>query len=200
MRTAAILAGGQARRFGGRAKALLPLGTLRLIDRQLNVLRPVVDEIGIVTTDRAQYDALGVPVWQDLSPGRGPLGGIQTALAHTAAAWTLVVAGDLPFLTTPFLEHLVQSGENAETDIVIPRTDDGHQPLCAAYGRACESVIRRRIDAGLLKVTDILVELRVRELGPEEVARFDPSGTLFMNVNTPDDYTRAQALVADSSR
>ena len=94
----------------------------------------------------------------------------------------------------------MQSGENAETDIVIPRTDDGHQPLCAAYGRACESVIRRRIDAGLLKVTDILVELRVRELGPEEVARFDPSGTLFMNVNTPDDYTRAQALVADSSR
>ena len=74
MRTAAILAGGQARRFGGRAKALLPLGTLRLIDRQLNVLRPVVDEIGIVTTDRAQYDALGVPVWQDLSPGKGPAG------------------------------------------------------------------------------------------------------------------------------
>ena len=196
MRTAAILAGGQARRFGGRAKALLPLGTQRLIDRQLSVLKPVAHEVGIVASDRDRYDSIDAPVWGDLNPGQGPLGGIQTALAETGAAWTLIVACDLPFLTTVFLEHLMRTGEDAEADVVIPRTDDGPQPLCAAYGRACEPVIRRRIDAGMLKVTDLLSDVRVRELGPEDIAPFDPDGILFMNVNTQADYTRAQDLVA----
>ena len=149
-----------------------------------------------MTTERDRYDSLDAPVWEDLIPGHGPLGGIQTALAATGATWTLIVACDLPFLTTMFLEHLLRTGEDAEADVVMPRTEDGPQPLCAAYGRACEPVIRRRIAAGMLKVTDMLSDLRVRELGPEDIAPFDSDGILFMNVNTPDDYARAQDLVA----
>ena len=198
MRTAAILAGGRARRFGGRPKALLPIGDQRIIDHQIAVLRTVADQLAIVTIDRDRYGALGVPVWEDLVPGAGPLGGIYTALVNATTSHTLVVAGDMPFLTAPFLRRLAQVGR--DVDVAIPRTADGYQPLCACYGSRCAPVIRRSIEGNALKVTDLLSEVSVRELGPEELEPFDPDGRLFFNINTPDDYERCLALAAGRRR
>ena len=197
MCTAAVLAGGRGRRLGGRHKALLALGDGPIIERQLNILRPVVDSVAIVANDRDRYLHLGVPVWPDVQPGAGPLGGILTALAHAADAATLVVAGDMPFLTSAFLRYLVHaSGKSDAVDVTIPRPDDGYQPLCAVYQPRCLSVIRRHVEAGSLKVTDILAELRVRELHGDELSAFDPNETLFFNLNTPEDYTRGLAIAS----
>ena len=192
--TAAILAGGQARRFGGRQKALLPIGGQRIIDRLLAVLRSVADHVLIVANERHLYDALGVPVREDVLPHAGPLGGIYTALVATTTPQTLVVAGDMPFLSVPFLRHLAQVGRNV--DVAIPCTVDGYHPLCASYGDRCVSIIERQIGAGALKVADLLSGIDVHELGPDETARFDPDGTLFFNVNTPGAYARSLALAA----
>ncbi len=195
MCTAAVLAGGRGRRLGGRHKALLTLGDGPIIDRQINTLRPVVNSVAIVANDRDRYMYLGVPVWPDLHPGVGPLGGILTALTHAADSATLIVAGDMPFLTSAFLRHLINAGRDADDiDIAIPRSNDGYQPLCAVYHPRCLTVIRRHINAGSLKVTDILPELRVRELRSNEFAAFDPNGTLFFNINTAEDYTRGLAI------
>ena len=196
MCTAVILAGGRARRFGGRPKALLPLGDRRIIDRQIAVLGTVADRVAIVTNDLERYGALGVPIWADLVPGAGPLGGIYTALVR-AAARTLVVAGDMPFLTPAFLRHLDQVGQDA--DVTVARTADGFHPLCASYGEACVDVIRQRLERGALKVGDLLAQLRVREIGPDELRPFDPDGTLLFNVNTPEDYARGLQLAARRS-
>ena len=196
MATAAILAGGRARRFGGRPKALLPIGGLRIIDRLLAALRPVVDEVVIIARDDedAPYRALGVPIRHDVLPGTGPLGGIYTALAATTASRTLVVAADMPFLNARFLAHLLDAGR--DVDIAIPRTHDGYQPLCASYAAACADAIRRRLDENRLAVHGVLEDARVREIGPAEMARIDPTGMLCFNVNTPTDYARAIALAA----
>ena len=191
--TAAILAGGRARRFGGRPKPLLPLGDQRIIDRQIAALGAVADRIAVVTTDRERYGALGIPVWEDLIPGAGPLGGIYTALVR-AAARTLVVAGDMPFLTPAFMRHLDAAGRDA--DIAVARTADGRHPLCGSYDAACAGVIRERLDRGALKVGDLLASVRVREIGPCELRPFDPHGTLFFNINTPEDYARGRQLAA----
>ena len=193
MPTAAILAGGRARRFGGRPKALLPFGDRRIIDRQIAVLDAVADRVAVVTTDRERYGALGIPIWEDLVPGAGPLGGIYTALVR-AAARTLVVAGDMPFITPAFMRHLEQAGRDA--DVAVARTADGRHPLCAAYGEACADVIRQSLERGALKVGDLLAKVRVREIGPDELRPFDPDGTLFFNINTPEDYVRGLQLAA----
>ena len=187
MCTAAILAGGHGRRMGGQPKALLQVGRTRIIDRQLAVARAVTDRVAIVANDRELYDGLGVPIWPDLHPGSGPLGGILTALVNATTAVTLIIAGDMPFLTAGFLRHLVALGR--DVDAAIPRTPEGYQPLCAAYNQTCITSIQRRLDAGVLKVSDLLPTISVRELGPDDIAPFDPAGTLFFNVNTPDDYT-----------
>jgi molybdopterin-guanine dinucleotide biosynthesis protein A len=189
---AAILAGGRARRMAGVNKATLPVGERRIIDRQLTLLRQVADPVFIVSSGhRDAFADLAVDVVPDLTPGAGPLGGIYTALVSSTQPRTLVVACDMPFLTLPLLVHLTR---DSDADLVIPRSAAGLEPLCAVWSAAAADAIRRRIERGQLKAALVVEELRVEEIGPEVLASCDPHGLLFVNVNTPHDYERAQGL------
>jgi len=189
MQTAAILAGGRARRLGGRDKSRLVVGGRTILERQLDVLRRLVPRIVIVANAPEPFAGAGVPVLTDAVPGCGSLGGIATAV-EDAGGPVLILACDMPFVTAPFLARLIEAGR--EADIAIPRGLDGYQPLCANYAPSCAGPLRRRIEQGALKVVDLLADVRVRELGPDEIAPFDPDGLLLLNVNTADDLVRAQ--------
>ena len=76
MCTAAIIAGGVARRFDGRAKGALAFGATSIIERQIAVLREITKTLLIVANDAAPYAGLGVPVINDEISGAGPIGGI----------------------------------------------------------------------------------------------------------------------------
>jgi len=186
---AAILAGGRATRFGGRDKARLALGSARVLDRQLDTLRQVVDRVLIVSNQPERYRDIGAPVVSDVVPDAGALGGIYSALLASESARTLITACDLPFLTVPFLRFLAEAGRGV--DLAIPRRSEGYEPLCACYGQGCITPIEQRIARSRLQVIGLLgAGLQVREIGPDELAPFDPE-TLFLNINTPDDYARA---------
>ena len=187
---AAILAGGRARRLGGAPKALLEIGGVRIIDRQLAALRAVAGAICIVG-DTARYGGFGVPVIGDALPDAGALGGIYTALVWSPAPRVIVVACDLPFLSPGLLRRL---GEPAAADVVVPRSARGYEPLCAAWHVRAAAVLRRRIVRGELKASDAIGDVTAEEIGPEALAQCDPRGLLFVNVNTSHDYERAQGL------
>jgi molybdopterin-guanine dinucleotide biosynthesis protein A len=189
MHSAAILAGGRARRLGGRDKSRIVVGGRTILARQLDVLRCLVPRVVIVANDPEAFADAGVPVVPDAVPGCGSLGGIYTALAALAGP-VLVLACDMPFVTEAFLARVVAAGR--DVDVAIPRGRDGYQPLCASYGPACEEPLRRRIEQGALKVVDLLADVRVREIGPDEIATFDPDGLLLLNVNTAADVARAE--------
>jgi molybdopterin-guanine dinucleotide biosynthesis protein A len=134
----------------------------------------------------------------DRVEGAGALGGLYTAIDAAGTPRTLVLACDLPFLTVDFLSRLMTEGRDA--DVVLPRTADGFHPLCAAYSDRAGVALGLQLASGVRKITDAIERspgLVVRELGPEELAPLDPHGTLFFNVNTPDDYARAIDLGAD---
>jgi len=192
VRTAAIIAGGRAQRLDGIDKSALVIGGRRIIDRQLSVLGRVAEHILIVSNDHHRFRSSGLQVCADLIPGAGPLGGIYTALVRSPSAQTIVVACDLPFLTVSFLRHLVTRVRGA--DAAIPRTAAGTEPLCAVYDRTCVEPIRVRLERGELRVSALGDAIRVNEIGPAEIAPFDPAGIMFLNVNTSDDYTRASDL------
>src|SRR5512139_675349 len=189
MQTAAILAGGRARRLGGRDKSRIVIGGRTILARQLDVLQRLVPRTVIVANAPDSFADAGVPVLTDAVPGSGSLGGIYTALAD-APGPVLVLACDMPFVTAPFLARVIEAGQ--EADIAIPRGRDGYQPLCASYAPACAGPLLRRIEQRALKVVDLLADVRVRELGPDDIAPFDPDGLLLLNINTADDLARAE--------
>ena len=191
MWTAAILAGGEARRLGGIDKSALLVRGTSILDRQLRVLRSLTPHILIVASDEHRYREAGVPVVCDRIRGAGSLGGLYTALVEAPTDQLVVMACDMPFLTAPFLTRLVALGVGA--DAAMPRDARGLHPLCAAWARRAAPHLRARIDEGRLRILDALDGLDVRELDPGELARFDTDGTLLLNVNTPDDYARATA-------
>src|SRR5215212_5833065 len=67
--SAAILAGGRARRFGGADKASLAVGRARIIDRQLAALAAVTADVRIVTNDPSRYGGIGVRTIPDAIAG-----------------------------------------------------------------------------------------------------------------------------------
>jgi len=193
--SAAILAGGRARRFGGADKGALAVGRERIIDRQRAALAAVADDVRIVAGDRDGYDGRGLRVIADAVPGAGPLGGLYSALLDAAHERVLILACDLPFVTAALLQRLVEeSGTGQEIDAVVPRSARGLEPLCALYMTRAAGAVRARIDRGDLRVAGLLADLRVRELGPEVLAPYD-AGSLFENVNTPHDHARARGWV-----
>lgn len=188
---AAILTGGRARRFGGADKGALDVGGLRILDRQLDVLRGVASHVFIVGAESDATRDRGLRVVPDEIPGAGSLGGIYTAIVSSPCDRTLVVACDMPFLSAALFERMAAT----DAELVIPRNARGLQPLCAIYARACAADIRERILRSELQASTLPRLVRVAELGPDILAAFDPGGLLFVNVNTPHDYERAKTLI-----
>src|SRR5512143_3119304 len=102
MLSVVVQAGGQSTRMGEN-KALKPFLGEPLIQRVIQRLRPVADEVLITANDPLEYLFLGVPVFPDVRPGRGPLGGLYTALAKATHPTAAVVACDMPFASAPLL-------------------------------------------------------------------------------------------------
>ena len=194
MWTAAIIAGGQAKRLGGIDKWALNVGGQRIIDRQLAVLGGIAEHILIVSNDPHQFRSLGLRVCADLIPGTGPLGGLYTALVRSPTERTLVIACDLPFLAATFLRYLAT--QIGEADAAVPCTKDGPQPLCAVYTQNCVGAVRAQIQRGQHRMSALEEVIRVTHVGPAEIAAFDRDGKLFLNVNTSDDHRRATELTA----
>ena len=187
--SAAILAGGQASRLGGRIKATLRVGGEVILARQLQVLNALGLPAVIIAGDPAPFRSFDIAVIPDLRPGAGALGGLYTALAQAATPFVVVLAGDLPFVSAPFLEHLISLQHDA--DAVVPRDTQGWHPLCASYRRHLAADLAGRVDRGDLRITDAFGDWHVKAVELVEIARFDPDGALLMNVNTPADYERA---------
>jgi len=128
--TGVILAGGKSRRMG-RDKAFLPFGKGVLIERVIEVLRQVTDELLLITNTPEKYEGFGLPMASDVIPEAGSLGGIYTGLVYTQRPYSLCLAYDMPFVKPEFLRFLCE--EAVEADVVIPRNAEDFQPLCAVY-------------------------------------------------------------------
>jgi molybdopterin-guanine dinucleotide biosynthesis protein A len=190
---AAILAGGHARRFDGVDKGALTVGDRPIIERLAEVLRRITPDVFAVGDRGGSAAAAGLRVVPDAVDYGGALARIYTAIVASPSDRTLVVGCDMPFLTERFIRHLA-AFEHA--DVVMPRSASGLEPLCAIYGRGCAEKILARLERGERQAAVPLEGMRIVEVGHGDLAAFDPEGLLFVNVNTPHDYARAQRMIA----
>ena len=187
---AAILAGGQARRFGGRDKSRLVIDGRTIIVRQLEVLQRLTSEVFVVASDTARFADVGCPVVPDVVPASGPIGGLLTALERASVDRVLVVACDLPYLDGPSLERLAAlAGEGDGAWLRSPR---GVEPLLACYCRAVRFVLRGEILAGRLTLGGLDAVLRMRPLDVNDADAASAAARMLTNLNTPAEFERIQ--------
>jgi molybdopterin-guanine dinucleotide biosynthesis protein A len=191
--TIAILAGGHSSRMGTDKSFVRVLGR-PLIEDILEQVAGLGSETLIVTNRPGDYAYLGVPLFGDVLPEKGALGGIYSALHAATRRHVLCIACDMPFVVRPLLDYLISL--IPEGDAIVPRLAGEAEPFRAIYARDCLGPIRAALDAGRMRVISFFPDVRVRYVEEAEIDRYDPRHLSFFNVNTPDDLEQARRLAA----
>lgn len=186
-----ILAGGRSSRLG-RNKALLELNGQVLIERIINRLEQVSDELIIVTNEVDQYEEFEANIISDVYPGKGALGGIYSGVKRASNPHSLVVACDMPFLNVSLLRYM--QGLATPYDVVIPRVGQSTEALHAIYSKNCLPFIERQLLEGDLRIIHFFPNVRVGYVEQEEIEIFDPQHLSFFNINSEADLERARQM------
>src|SRR5574341_1556057 len=193
----AILAGGKSSRMGTDKSFVRVLGR-PLIEDVLAQVSGIGAETIIITNRGDDYRTLGLPLFADVLPDKGALGGIYTALHSSSQPHTLGVACDMPFVVRPLLDYLISLIPEANADAIVPRLNGEAEPFRAIYSQVCLSPIRAALDAGKMRVISFFPAVRVRFVDEPEIDRFDPQHLSFFNVNTPEDLEQARRLAGST--
>lgn len=193
-----VLAGGGSRRFG-TPKGLARVGGERIVDRVVHALGGAAADLLLVANAPEAGDWLpGVPLIGDAIGGGGGLSGVHAALLHTGRP-VLVVAWDMPFVTTGLLRALVGRRAAAGADACYPESASpfGLEPFCACYAPSCLAPLETALRTGNAGGAQFARSLsRVARLSAREAGEFGDPGRLFFSVNSPDDLPRAEAMAA----
>jgi molybdopterin-guanine dinucleotide biosynthesis protein A len=168
----------------GQDKALLPWKGSTLIQ---SVAWEVFNASGNVTLigSPERYGSLGFPVISDKIAGCGPLGGLHAALKATKAEWNVLVACDMPGVTSGLLAELLVAAEVSGADALVPQTPGGLEPLCAVYHVRLLPAVESAVHSKLLKMHDFVSTIHAR-LWPA------PDPAVFRNINTPEQLLGAR--------
>lgn len=196
--TVAIQAGGQSSRMG-RDKALVPLGGKPLIAHLLARVEGLGDEILITTNRPEAYARFGARMASDPVPGAGALEGLHTALTAAKGDQVLLLACDMPFVSRPLLEYMLDLADDA--DIVVPRREGRFEPLHALYKRSlCLPPLRAALASGEKRMIAFFPHVQVLTIEKPELTRLDPQGRSFFNINTPEDLAQAESILTDMQK
>lgn len=188
----AILAGGQSKRMG-RDKAFLEVGGRPVIERVMGQVQSLTDDLFISTNSPEKYVHLGLPLVPDIYPDKAALGGLYSVIQAARHAHVLVVACDMPFLKVALLQYLIDLVPQA--DVVVPLiTPPQPETLHAVYSKNCLPAIERRLLADQLRLIGFFADVTVRYVERDEIVKFDPEFHSFVNMNTPEDWQRVQAI------
>ena len=189
--TGVVLAGGKSSRYG-KNKALENMNGSRLIERVVRVMDAIFDRIVIITNTPEEYAFLGLPMYEDVIKGLGPIGGIYTGLKTITDEAGFFVACDMPFLNAHLIRHMIRM--KADYDAVVPKIDWKIEALHALYTRACLPAIQTLIDAKIYQTIQFFNHIRVNYVGEHVIRAFDPQLKTFMNINSPQEMYHALQL------
>ena len=198
-----VMAGGGSTRFGFD-KARAELNGETMLARMCALLKNVTGVVSVVAPI-GRYADSGERIVEDHWPGEGPLGGIITALMDARAqthedTWCLIVGCDMPFLTTAWLKYLKDRALASSTPVIAPQSAEGLEPLCSCWHTRATGKLQYAFEDGIRKVTEAMKRVSMEVVGEGEWARFDKSGRLFWNMNTPAEYEEARRILDSEKR
>lgn len=180
-----VLAGGRSSRMG-KDKSQLKLGDTTLIGHVISAIRESVANVYIIS-NHSIYDNEGLPVIHDVLSGRGPAGGILSALEHSAVPFNFILSCDTPFIRPETIQAIMQV--HGTFDITLPEVNGYPEPLCGIYSTTCAVEWRRRLEGGMLKLTDLIAGFRSQLIPVTDLNNGNKNE--FFNINSPEDYENA---------
>jgi molybdenum cofactor guanylyltransferase len=198
-----VMAGGASTRFGFD-KARAELNGQTMLARMCGLLKDVTGSVNVVAP-LGRYAEFGERIVEDRWPGEGPLGGIITALvdAHEQLrehTWGLIVGCDMPFLTSEWLTYLKERALASSAVVVTPESAAGLEPLCSCWHTAAAGKLQYAFEDGIRKVTEAMKRVSMEIVDERDWARFDKSGRLFWNTNTPAEFEEARRILESEGR
>jgi len=189
-----ILAGGKSSRMQAN-KAFLEIGGETFLSRAVKTLSETCENRVKIVINGSQTGFIerlpdNVPHIFDVYENRGALGGIHAALTDCETKYAVILAVDLPFVTTEAIADLADITLSSNKFIaVVPRQTDGRlQPLCAAYhARYCLPVLENLLNENATASVKDYLELIAPRLVDQSKFTTDQSKDIFFNVNRPSD-------------
>jgi molybdenum cofactor guanylyltransferase len=188
-----VLVGGRSKRMG-RDKTVLPFQGRPMALHQADKLFRVCGRAALVGKHRDLFGGAPYPFVED---GASPIAagfGITAALAASPDDTNLILAADVPRIPEEFLTALLDVADAIPADAVVPVSGGVPQPLCAVWRRSAQGPLAARLAAGDYSLVGALNAMRT-VLIPEDVTAALPGGDPgnFLNVNTPEDYEKAES-------
>ena len=178
----------------GRDKLPMEVGGEPLVRRVAEALSRRCDEV-ILAGPGAGLAGEEVLRVEDDRPGEGPLAGMESGLCAARFPLVFVAAGDMPFVSSELISHLLDELVRREVQAVVPLYGGRPHPLCAAYARAVLPRVRSDLDDGVRAVREFVGRLeRVAHVEEAELRRFGEPDLLLLNVNSPEDLRRAREV------
>lgn len=206
-RAVIVLAGGRGRRLGGDIpKALRPLAGQSLLDRAVERARAWSDEICVSAPPGMALPEGDYRVVRDY-PGfgswAGPLVALATSLEAVASPWALVIAADLPFAKVAVFDYLWSRRNEPSTPSpetpshaaplgIVPWSPLGPEPLLALYRREAAPVLFAATHSGERAAVRAVAALPLVRIRGDDLRSVDPALESFENLNTPEDWARAE--------
>ncbi|MFZ0337561.1 MAG: molybdenum cofactor guanylyltransferase [Terracidiphilus sp.] len=204
-----VLAGGQSSRMG-RDKALLEFAGKPLVVHALDLFQEAGISAMIAGAGPSACTSLQAfaPVIDDASPSRGPLSGICTALSNISARYAVFLPVDLPLLPASLLVYLLRHARITGSAVTVPSVSGFAQTFPVVLDRATLPALQTELNSGRSgcfsafqaasaalgqPLISVAIEL-LAQTGEVSDPRGLPPARWFLNLNTPDDLARAQAL------
>ena len=191
--TGVILAGGKNSRLPGKKKTFHRVGELSILESLCMLCSKLFKETIIVVNEPEEFMSLDMMVVTDIIPARCVLAGLHAGLFYATYPYAYVTACDIPFASEAVIRHLVDRVRPGD-HVVIPRTDDGLEPLSAVYSRECLPLIEESLKNSIFKIKSFYKKKHVREVPVSVLRKLDPDMGFIFNVNTPADLEKARQM------
>ncbi len=182
---AILFAGGKSSRMG-KDKALLPFGAYSsLSEFQYKKLQTLFTEV-YISAKEDKFD-FSVSLILDRYPQSSPLVGIISIFESLQADEIFILSVDAPFVDSTIIHTLIE--QKGTADAIIARSPNGVEPLCGIYCRSILPLAQKHLKENNHRLTQLLQEANTTFVDFKE-------GSLFMNLNHPDEYKNALKIIS----
>lgn len=189
--TGVVLAGGEARRMGGRDKGLIPFLGQPLVSYALNALSQIAGTVMINANRHCEdYARWGYPVISDGSAHYdGPLAGMLASLRAAKTPHLLVVPCDCPLMRPALLRRLYDTLLAERAEACVAHDGVWLNPVFAVLDCGIADSLQAYMARGERKID---LWLKQHKLA---IVDFSADPDLFRNANTPEELAALEKLV-----